>query len=614
MNSNNIPTAIIRFAGDSGDGIQLLGQEWVKSCAQEVNDLSTAPDFPAEIRAPAGTLAGVSGFQIQFASHEVFTAGDEADVLIALNPAALMTNIKTVKKTGLIILNEAAFTKIALKKAAITENPLTSQLLNDYRVLKIDINNIIRQALKDSPLSTKDIQKCKNFFCLGLVSWLYSRSIDKEINSIAQKFKAHPHLVEANTLALKAGFFYGENTETMPEQRVVMKAPLEKGLYRTVTGNKALALGIAASGHLSKLPIFYASYPITPASDILHELSLLMGSSNVHTYQLEDEMAAICSAIGASYAGQLGVTATSGPGFALKAEALGYGVMLELPLVVIDVQRAGPSTGMPTKTEQGDLMQAIYGRSGDSPLPVFAPITPQDCFDIAIDAARIAIDFMTPVVILSDAFTANSSSPWKIASLKDLKEITPQVTPISLPYKPYERKPDTLARAWIKPKTNGLAHQLGGLEKDQMGKVSYLAENHQRMLSLREDKVEGVQKAIAPPTIYGQDQGDILLVGFGGSFGAIRQATKDLINSGVRASHLHIRLLNPLHKQIKDILKGFKKIVVFEQNQGQLIKMLKAKFIMDMEGYHQCVGRPFLVKEITAHIAKIIKGCGHDTE
>lgn len=598
--------AVVRFAGDSGDGMQLLGSEWVRACAEGKNDLATFPDFPAEIRAPAGTLAGVSGFQIQFGSQEILTAGDSADVLIALNPAALKSNIKDLKKSGLIIVNNAAFTELALTKAGYRANPLDDESLSDYQILAIDMNGILRKALAHTTLGARDVQKCKNFFCLGLLYWLYSRDKDQQIKSIEEKFKKNADLKVANVLAFLSGYAYGENTESMPPRQTVLEAPLKHGVYRTITGNKALSLGLITASSRANTPLFYASYPITPASDILHELALHR-ALGVTTIQLEDEMAAICAAIGASYAGSLAVTATSGPGFALKAEALGYAVMVELPLIVIDVQRAGPSTGMPTKTEQADLMQALYGRSGEAPLPVLAAMNAEDCFMTAIDAARIAIEFMTPVVILSDAANANSSAPWRIVDPEDIPKIKKEHAPHSLPYNVYERNSEHLSRAWVLPGSTGFVHQIGGLEKDALsGKVSYDPNNHQAMVHWRARKIERVKEKLLPPEIFGGRSGDVLLVGFGGTFGALRQATMSLSNMGHSVSHLHIRLLNPLHDQIGDVLKRFKHVVVAEQNQGQLIKLLRDKFLVDALALNKMTGRPFTVEEVCTFIERLL--------
>jgi 2-oxoglutarate/2-oxoacid ferredoxin oxidoreductase subunit alpha len=591
---------VIRFAGDSGDGMQLLGSEWVKACAVDRNDLRTAPDFPAEIRAPAGTLAGVSGFQIQFGSETIFTPGDYPDVLIALNPAALKANIKELKRGGLLIVNNSAFNDLAWQKAGFLSNPLLDESLVDYQIISIDMNSILRQALKETDLSYREIQKCKNFFCLGLLFWLYCRDINKEIAFIENKFGDNASLKKANVLALLSGYGYGENTEAMPPRQVIPESNMAKGLWRTITGNKALALGLVTASKKANLELFYASYPITPASDILHELARLRGYA--HTFQMEDEMAAICAAIGASFAGNLSVTATSGPGFALKAEALGYAVMVELPLIVIDVQRAGPSTGMPTKTEQADLMQAIYGRSGEAPLPVLAAMNAQDCFSVAIDAARVAINFMTPVVILSDAFIANSSAPWRIVDPDDIPIIEGRFTPFNEPFRIYERDAKTRSRAWVVPGTKGLAHQIGGLEKNPAGKVSYDPDNHEMMVKERALKIEGVKNYVAPPEIFGNSSGDILLVGFGGTFGVLRQASIELKAEGYNIGHLHIRLVNPLHDEIEYHLKNFKHVVVIEHNQGQLLKLLRAKFLVDVKPLNKIFGKPFLVEEIKSHI------------
>lgn len=600
-------SVIVRFAGDSGDGMQLLGSEWVKSCATSHNDLTTSPDFPAEIRAPAGTLAGVSGFQIQFASSAVYTAGDRADVLVALNPAALKANLNDLKKTGLLIVNSGSFSELSLTKAGYKSNPLSDESLNGYHVIAIDMNNLLRQTLKDTGLSTRDIQKCKNFFCLGLLFWLYARDLKQEIKFIEEKFKRDEMLKQANVLALCSGYAYGENTEAMPPQQLVARAPLPSGTYRALTGNKALALGLVTACSKASKALFYASYPITPASDILHELASLR-AYGANTFQVEDEMAAIGAAIGASYSGAIGVTATSGPGFCLKSEALGYATMIELPLIVIDVQRAGPSTGMPTKTEQSDLMQALYGRSGDAPLPVLAASNPQDCFQVAIEAVRIAIKFMTPVVILSDASIASSSAPWRIVDPDSIEPITARHEPFSLPYRPYERHPEYLSRAWILPGTKNLAHQLGGLEKDILsGKVSYDPKNHQAMSDLRWQKIDRLKNFVAPPKLFGKSFGDVLIIGFGGTFGAIRQACIDLMQSHHAVSHLHLELLNPLHDQIAEIMKNFKRVVVVEQNQGQLKNLLRARFLVDALGLNKITGKSFLIEEIRHYVEKILK-------
>lgn len=596
----------VRFAGDSGDGMQLIGSEWVKSCATHHNDLTTSPDFPAEIRAPAGTLAGVSGFQIQFASMPVFTAGDRADVLVALNPAALKANLSDVKKSGLVIVNSGSFSEIALTKAGYDSNPLGDDSLSGYQVISIDMNSLLRLALKDTGLSTRDIQKCKNFFCLGLLYWLYARDLNKEILFIEEKFKRDEVLKVANVQALRSGYAYGENTEAMPKQQVVSKAPLPTGTYRALTGNKALALGLITACKKASKELFYASYPITPASDILHELAALR-AYGANTFQVEDEMAAIGAAIGASYSGALGVTATSGPGFCLKAEALGYATMVELPLVVIDVQRAGPSTGMPTKTEQADLLQAIYGRSGDAPVPVLAAFNPEHCFRLAIDAVRIAINFMTPVIILSDASIASSSAPWRIVDPDSIEPIVARHEPHSLPYRPYERDLKHLSRAWVLPGSANLSHQLGGLEKDALsGKVSYDPRNHQLISDLRWQKIERIKTFFPPPELFGESVGEVLLIGFGGTFGALRQACIDLINKNHAVSHMHLSLLNPLHDEIAQIMKGFKHVVVVEQNQGQLRRLLRAQFLVDASGLNKIMGKPFLVEEISMHVEKIL--------
>jgi 2-oxoglutarate ferredoxin oxidoreductase subunit alpha len=592
--------AIVRFAGDSGDGMQLLGSEWVKSCALSHNDLTTIPDFPAEIRAPAGSLAGVSGFQIHFGSETIYTAGDYADVLVALNPAALKAHMGDLKKSGIIILNSGSFNDVALLKAGLKSNPLEDGSLDNYRVINIDMNNILRHALKDCGLSTRDMQKCKNFFCLGLLLWLYARDLAKHLDFIEEKFKRQEALKNANSIALRSGYAYGENTELMP-QKQILKAPLASGTYRALTGNKALALGLITASTKAHKALFYASYPITPASDILHELAALR-AFDVHTFQAEDEMAAISAAIGASYAGSIGVTATSGPGFCLKAEALGYAAMLELPLIVIDVQRAGPSTGMPTKTEQADLMQAIYGRHGDASLPVLAAQSPEHCFSVALDAMRIAIKYMTPVIILSDAAIASSSAPWRVVDPDSLENIVAHHEPYSLPFKPYERNADH-ARAWIKPGSVGLIHQLGGLEKDSVsGKVSYSGANHQEISRTRKEKIEAIKKYLPAPEIFGAPHGDVVLVGFGSTFGPLHQVCVDLLQQNKKVAHLHLSLVNPLHDEIGYILSKFKHIIICEHNQGQLVKLIRAQFLINALSLNKIMGKPFLVEEIKKYL------------
>lgn len=597
--------ATIRFAGDSGDGMQLLGNEWVKSCAKSNNDLATMPDFPAEIRAPAGTLAGVSGFQIQFASDRVYTAGDQPQVLVALNPAALKANVGDLKKGGTIIVNSASFNDMSLAKAGYAGNPLLDQSLADWNVIAIEMNGLLRKALEGIDISARDVQKCKNFFCLGLLYWLYAREPEKQVRFIEEKFKEGP-IRDANLVAFRAGYAYGENTEAMPKPQMVEKAPLEKGCYRVLTGNKALALGLIAASHKAGLSLFYASYPITPASDILHELAHLK-AYGANTLQMEDEMAAICAAIGASYGGALGVTATSGPGFALKAEALGYATMLELPLIVIDVQRAGPSTGMPTKTEQADLMQAIYGRSGEAPVPVLAAKSPEHCFAIAIEATRIAVNFMTPVIILSDAGIASSSAPWRVVAPEDIAPISPRHEPLCLPYEPYARDEKYLSRSWVLPGSVGTIHQLGGLEKDmKTGKVSYDGKNHQDMIRMRALKVDRIKEFIKPPSIFGDEEGELLLVGFGGTYGALRQATISLKAQGLKVSHLHLELLNPLHEHIGPLMAKFKHVVVAEHNLGQLRNLLRAQFLVNAAGLNKVMGKAFLVEEVVNHVKGVL--------
>jgi 2-oxoglutarate ferredoxin oxidoreductase subunit alpha len=587
----------IRFAGDSGDGMQLTGTQFTRTAAVFGNDVSTLPDYPAEIRAPAGSLPGVSGFQISFSSADIYTPGDEPDVLVAMNPAALKTNIADLPAGGALIVNSDAFVAANLKKAGYESNPLSDGSLKQYNLFEVPISTLNSRALADLDMTSKQVDLTKNFFALGLMFWLYERSMDPTLRWIESRFGAKPVIAEANTRALKAGYAFGETTEMFHSTYRVAPAKLAPGTYRNITGNEATALGFVTAARLAKRELVYGSYPITPASDILHQLA---GYKNfgVKTFQAEDEIAAIGSAIGASYGGALGLTASSGPGIALKSEAMNLAVMVELPLVVIDVQRAGPSTGMPTKTEQTDLLMAMFGRNGESAVPIVAPATPAECFDYAIEAARLALKYMTPVMYLSDGFLANGAEPWKIPDLAGLPDIS-VANATQQPFQPYLRDPQTLSRPWAVPGTPGLEHRIGGLEKaDITGNVSYDAENHHRMTVLRTQKVAGIASDIPPLEVYGPQNGDLLLLGWGSTYGAIRSATERLQSEGWSVAHAHLRYLNPFPQNIEAVLRSYRRVLVPEVNLGQLSMLLRAKFLIDIRGYNRVRGKPFRIIEI----------------
>ena len=596
----------IRFAGDSGDGMQLTGTQFTRTAAVFGNDISTLPDFPAEIRAPAGSLPGVSGFQISFSSTEIHTPGDEPDVLVAMNPAALKTNIGDLPAGGALIVNSDAFTAANLAKAAYATNPLTDGSLKPYATFEIPISTLNERSLDGLEMTSKQKDLTKNFFALGIMFWLYERSMDPTIDWIDQKFSARPVIAEANKRALKAGYAFGETTELFHTHYRVKPAHLPPGTYRNITGNEATALGFLVASHLADRPLFYGSYPITPASDILHQLSGYK-AFGVKTFQAEDEIAAIGAAIGASYGGALGLTASSGPGIALKTEAMGLAVMTELPLVVVDVQRAGPSTGMPTKNEQSDLLQVMFGRNGDSPLPVVAPATPGDCFDMAVEAARIALKYMTPVVYLSDAFLATGSEPWRIPSLDTLPSITVRNATDPATYRPYQRDPETLARPWAVPGTPGLEHRIGGLEKaDVTGNVSYDPDNHHRMQELRRAKVAGIARDIAPLEVYGPDRGDLLILGWGSTYGALRSAVERLHAEGHAVAHAQLRHLNPFPANIESVLRSYRRVLIPEVNLGQLLMLIRSAFLIDAVGYDKVRGKPFRIAEIVTEAERIL--------
>lgn len=599
----------IRFAGDSGDGIQLTGQQFTVSTAISGNDLSTLPDYPAEIRAPAGSLGGVSGFQINFSSHDVRTPGDEPNVLVAMNPAALKVNISDLEPGGLALVNEDAFTSGNLEKAGYATNPLDDGSLAGYRVIRMPISGLTANALTELGMTKKETERCKNFFALGIMYWLYDRSLEPSLDWIEKKFGKNPTFAKANELALKAGYNYADTTEIFNEHYRVKKAELQPGFYRNIMGNEATALGFVAAAHLAGLPLFYGSYPITPASDILHELSKHR-NFGVRTFQAEDEIAAIAATIGAAFAGNLALTGTSGPGVALKSEAIGLAIMTELPVIIVSVQRGGPSTGLPTKTEQSDLMQAMFGRNGESPLVVLAPATPAECFTMAIEAARIALTHMVPVFYLSDGYLANGAEPWKVPSIDEMPKIDVKFAtgPNSdHGYMPYLRNPETLARPWGIPGTPGLEHRIGGLEKaDVTGNVSYDPMNHDHMIRIRAEKVARVANDIPDVEVYGEPEGDVLVVGWGGTHGAITSAVEKARKQGKKVSSIHLRYINPFPKNLGDVLKRFKKVLVAELNLGQLDMLIRARYLVDTIHLSKCQGKPFKISEICKKIDEVL--------
>ncbi|HVL53649.1 MAG TPA: 2-oxoacid:acceptor oxidoreductase subunit alpha, partial [Vitreimonas sp.] len=596
----------IRFAGDSGDGMQLTGTQFTRTAAVFGNDISTLPDYPAEIRAPAGSLPGVSGFQISFSSSEIHTPGDAPDVLVAMNPAALKTNVGDLPAGGALIVNSDAFTQQNLNKAAYASNPLTDGSLKGYTVFEIPISTLNERSLEGLDMTSKQKDLTKNFFALGIMFWLYERSMDPTLRWIEQKFNARPVIAEANQRALKAGYAFGETTEIFHTHYRVAPAKLAPGTYRNITGNEATALGMLASSALADRPLFYGSYPITPASDILHQLS---GYKNfgVKTFQAEDEIAAIGAAIGASYGGALGLTASSGPGIALKSEALGLAIMVELPLVVIDVQRAGPSTGMPTKTEQADLLQILFGRNSDSPIPVVAPATPAECFDYAVEAWRLALKYVTPVAYLSDAFLATGAEPWRIPAISDLPSIAVDNWTDRASFQPYDRDPETLARKWAVPGTPGLEHRIGGLEKaDVTGNVSYDPDNHHHMQLLRHEKVARIANDIPPVDVFGPASGDLLILGWGSTYGAIRSAVERLQAEGRSVAHAQLRHLNPFPANLGEVLTSYRRVLVPEVNLGQLLMLIRARYLVDAIGYDKVRGKPFRIAEIHEEAERIL--------
>ena len=599
--------AVIRFCGDSGDGMQITGAQFTSTAALFGNDLATFPDFPAEIRAPAGTLPGVSGFQVNFSSSDVFTPGDSVDVLVAMNPAALKTNIADLKTGGILIVNLDDFKETDLKKAQCKTNPLEDHTLDGYRLFQVELTKLTRAALRDLGLDAKSMDRCKNFFALGMCYWLYSRPMEPTHKWLDDKFKTKPVLAEANKLAMRAGYAYCDATEAFQVRYEVPPAKLEPGTYRNISGNSALALGFVAASAKSGLTLFQGSYPITPASDILHELSAFK-DFGVLTFQAEDEIAAMTSVIGAAYGGALAMTTTSGPGMALKTEAMGLAIATELPMVICDIQRGGPSTGLPTKTEQADLMQALFGRNSEAPIPVLAPATPGDCFWIAIEASRIALKYMIPVIVLSDGYLANGSEPWKVPGVADLPDFPVRFRTDPAGFFPYLRDPATLARPWAIPGTPGLEHRIGGLEKEETtGNVNYEPLNHERMVRLRAAKVEAIVQDVPDVIPAGDPDGDLLIVAWGSTYGAITEAVRSQRAKGVRVGHVHLRHLNPLPRNLGDALKRYRKVVVPEMNMGQLVWVLRAKYLVDAQGFNKIQGKPFKVSEVEAMIQEAVR-------
>jgi 2-oxoglutarate/2-oxoacid ferredoxin oxidoreductase subunit alpha len=608
----SIPSVVIRFAGDSGDGMQLTGGRFTNEVALSGNDLRTFPDFPAEIRAPAGTLAGVSAFQLHFADEAIFTPGDQLDVLVAMNPAALMTNLGHLRQGGVVITNVSQFNKKNLAKAGYTENPLEDGSLSAYTLFKVDINKFTEAALDDMGMNARAVDRCKNFFALGLLFWIYSRKLEHTIEWLQKKFSTKPQLVEANTRVLKAGYYYGETAEVFQDRYEVAPAKIAPGTYRNISGNEAISIGLVVAAQKAERPLFLGSYPITPASDILHNLARYK-NYGVETFQAEDEIAAVAASIGAAFGGALAVTTTSGPGVALKAEAIGLALMVELPLVICNIQRGGPSTGLPTKTEQADLLQALYGRNGESPLPVLAATSPSDCFDAAIEAARIALKYMTPVMLLSDGSLANGTEPWCLPAIEDLPEIETRELNSNEGYEeeylPYIRDPKTLARPWARLGTPGLEHRIGGLEKEHLsGGVSYDPENHEFMIRLRAEKIKRIVQEIPASEITGDESGDLLFVGWGSTSGVIKAATEALRADSKKVSALMLRWLNPLPADLGDILKRFTHVVCPEMNMGQLSMILRATYLIDVKQVNKVQGVPIRTSELVERAALILDG------
>src|SRR3954469_21691512 len=598
MDTKHLDRVVIRFVGDSGDGMQLTGTEFAKAAAEAGNDISTFPDFPAEIRAPAGSLFGVSGFQLHFSSSEIHTPGDAPDVLVAMNPAGLKTNLKDLVDGGTLIVNTGAFVEANLKKAGYASNPIEDGSLSKYKVHAVDINHLTMAALDGSELANKEKGRAKNFFALGLVFWMYGREPESEIRRIYQQFAKKPEFGEANVKGFKAGYHFGETAEVFQTVYKVPPAVFKPGMYRNITGNEAIALGLVVGAELAGKTLFYSGYPITPASSILHSLAKYKNFGTM-TFQAEDEIAAMGAALGAAYGGSIAVTASSGPGIALKGEAIGLGIMTELPVVILNIQRGGPSTGLPTKTEQSDLSQALFGRNGESPMPVLAAKSPGDTFYCAVEAVKIATRYMVPVILLSDGYIANGSEPWLLPNLEALAKfpVTHRTDPEN--YFVYERDPKTLARAWVIPGTPGLEHRIGGIEKDALtGNISYAPENHEKQTKIRAEKVARVAQDIGELDLAGPSSGDVLVIGWGGTFGSLRQAQQAVAAQGKKVSHAHLRWLSPLEPGLAKVIKNFKKVIVAELNMGQLRQVIRATFLIDALGLNKIQGQPFKVREV----------------
>lgn len=609
-----LPEVVIKFAGDSGDGMQLTGTQFTNNTALLGIDLATFPDFPAEIRAPQGTIPGVSGYQLRFSSDRIFTPGDECDILVAMNAAALKTNLKSLKKGGKIIVNTDGFDAKNLRLANYPEgvNPIENDSLGNYEVIKMDVTKMTREALKDFTLGIKEKDRAKNMFVLGFLYWMYNRDMDSSIKFLTDKFGKKPDLLNSNIKALQAGYNYGDTTETFTTRYKVEKARMEPGQYRSVMGNQSLALGLIAAGEKSGLPIFLGTYPITPASDILHELSKYK-SFGIRTFQAEDEIAGISAAIGAAYGGSLGVTTTSGPGMALKTEAMGLAVMLEIPLLIINIQRGGPSTGLPTKTEQSDLLQAYYGRNGECPMPVISASTPSDCFPAIYEAVRIAVQHMTPVIFLSDGYIANGAEPWKFPNSAELSPIQvnfkTELGHGEEKFQPYLRD-EKLVRPWAVPGTPGLEHRVGGLEKqNNTGNISYDPDNHQLMVKIRQEKVDRIADYIPEQKLdSGPEKGQILVIGWGSTYGAIKSAVLEMQEQGYAVSHAHLRHMRPFPKNLGDIIKNFDQVLIPEINNGQLVKIIRDQYLVDARAYNKIMGIPITKTELIQKLKEMLGG------
>ena len=610
INSKEVDLITIRFAGDSGDGMQLTGNQFTTNSALFGNDIATLPDFPAEIRAPQGTLAGVSSFQLQFSNQDIHTPGDKLDVLVAMNPAALKVNLADLKTNGMIIANTANYNKKNFTLAGYETDPLEDGSLDEFKLIKVDMNDLVNKALEDIDLPSKMKSRSTNMFALGLLYWLYERNIDSTIQFLETKFKSKPEIVKANVKALKTGLNYGETIEAIRTTFKVSKATLKKGTYRNIMGNECLTLGLIAAANKSNLDLFFGGYPITPATDILHILSKYK-NYGIKTFQAEDEIAGICSALGAAFVGDLSVTASSGPGIALKGEAMGLGIITELPIVVINIQRGGPSTGLPTKTEQSDLNQAMFGRNGECPAVVIAAQSPSDCFDTAYEACKIALEFMVPVVLLSDGYIANGSEPWRLPDLDKLPKINTRIVKKTSDEKfaPYKRNDETLARDWALPGTPGLEHRIGGLEKAaNTGNVSYDADNHDYMVKLRQQKIDVIADFIPDLKVYGESNGELLVLSWGGTYGACRAAVEKAIKNGISVSHVNLKHINPFPKNLAEILLKFNKVLIPEINLGQLSTIVRSKFLIDTVNFNRVSGKPFTTSDIFEKIEQIIEG------